>query len=241
MKRSAAVLGTLLAMGLLPLAARQKGPSIEFDNPTKSVSKVIDGEVINQVFKFTNKGDAQLEIMSVEPACGCTSALPVPNKVPPGQSGQIKVEIKTEGFAAQSRTLDETLAMTKTVIVRTNDAKQAQVVLSVNFSVAPEIVVSEPSIYFGSNPRGREVTKELTVEIAPDRAIKLLSAVSTDASVTVRMEPVAGSGDSKFRLIMLQKPTAPEGAHVGNIVIKTTSKFKPQLIITVRGIVTKGH
>lgn len=241
MRRSAAIICTLLATGFLSLAARQRGPSIEFDSPTKNASKVIDGEVINQSFKFTNIGDAQLEITSVEPACGCTSALPVPNRVAPGQSGLIKVEIKTEGFAAQITNLAEAVSMSKTITVRTNDPKQPQVVLTVNFNVAPEIVVSEPSIYFGSNPRGQEVTRELTVEIAPDRPVKLLSAISTDANVTVKLEPLAGSGDKKFRVIMVQKPTATEGVHVGNIVIKTTSQLKPQLIVTVRSIVTKGN
>jgi hypothetical protein len=241
MRRSAAIICALLATGFLPLEAQQRGPSIEFDSPTKNVSQVIDGEVIHQFFKFTNNGDAQLEITGVEPACGCTSALPVPNKVAPGQSGQIKIEIKTEGFAAQSRNLAETVPMSKTVTVRTNDPKQPQVVLTVNFNVAPEIVVSEPSIYFGSNPRGQEVTKELTVEIAPNRPVKLLSAVSTDASVAVKLEPLAGGDDKKFRVIIVQKPTAAEGVHFGNIVIKTTSQFKPQLIVTVRGIVTKGN
>ena len=241
MRRSTAIICALLTTGFLLLAAQQKGPSIAFESPTREVSKVIDGEVIDQVFKFTNNGDSQLDILGVEPACGCTSALPAPNKVAPGQSGQIKVEIRTEGFAALSRRLDETVAVSKTVTVRTNDPKQPQVVLTVKFNVAPEIVVSEPSIYFGSNPRGLEISKELTVEIAADRPVKLLSAVSTDASVTVKLEPLAGGGEKKFRVIMVQKPTAAEGVHFGNIVIKTTSQLKPQLTITVRGIVTKGE
>ncbi len=241
MKRLAATLCVLLSVWFASSASAQRGPSIEFDSPTRTVTKVMDGEAIHQLFKFKNTGDTQLEITGVEPSCGCTSALPVPSKVAPGQSGQIKVEIQTQGFAAQSKNLTEVVPVSKTVIVRTNDSRQPQVVLTVNFNVAPEIVVSEPSIYFGSNPRGREVTRELTLEITPDRPVKLLSAVATDANVTVRLEPVAGSNDKKFRLIAVQKPTAAEGAHFGSIVIKTTSQLKPQVIVTVRGLVTKGN
>ncbi len=241
MKRLAATLCVLLSVWFASSASAQRGPSIEFDSPTRTVTKVMDGEAIHQLFKFKNTGDTQLEITGVEPSCGCTSALPVPSKVAPGQSGQLKVEIQTLGFAAQSKNLTEVVPVSKTVIVRTNDPRQPQVVLTVNFNVAPEIVVSEPSIYFGSNPRGREVTRELTLEITPDRPVKLLSAVATDANVTVRLEPVAGSNDKKFRLIAVQKPTAAEGAHFGSIVIKTTSQLKPQVIVTVRGLVTKGN
>jgi hypothetical protein len=240
MKRAVAIVCAILA-GMLPLAARQKGPSIEFEKPTRALDQVYEGETIQQSFKFTNNGDAQLEILGIEPSCGCTSALPVPNKVAPGRSGQINIEIKTESFAAQSRTLAETVSLIKTVTVRTNDPRQPQVILSVNFTVAPEIVVSEPSVFFGSSPRGKEVTRESTVSIAHDRPIKLVSAVSTDANVSVTLEPIAGQGDKKFRLIMVQKSSASEGAHAGNILIKTSSRLKPELRVSVRGVVTKGN
>ncbi|MBZ5496133.1 MAG: DUF1573 domain-containing protein [Acidobacteriia bacterium] len=229
------------APGLLPLAARQKSPIIEFDSTTREVGKVIDGEAINQVFKFANKGDATLEILSVEPSCGCTSAGAVPRKLAPGQSGQIEIKIATEGLAALSKTAAETVALSKTVTVISNDPKQPQTVLTINITVAPEIAVSDPSIYFGSNPRGREVTKELLVEIAPDRAVKLLSAASTDENITVKLEPVPGSDGKKYKVIAVQKSNGEDGMHVGNIVIKTSSRLKPEVRVAVRYLVIKGN
>ena len=83
MKRLLLVICALLTAGILPLMARQKGPSIEFDGITRDVGKVADGDVIHQVFKFTNKGDATLDILSVTPSCGCTSAVPSPSKIAP--------------------------------------------------------------------------------------------------------------------------------------------------------------
>jgi len=130
--------------------------------------------------------------------------------------------------------------LSKTVTVRSNDPKQPQLLLTINGSITPEIALSEPSIYFGSNPRGQEVVKDLFLEIAPDRPVKILSVASTDENVTVKIEPVAGANGKKIRLIAVQKPTTGEGIHFGNIVIKTTSQLKPEIKITVRGIVTKG-
>jgi hypothetical protein len=239
MKGVVAVFCAILA-GILPPAARQKGPSIEFESPTRALNQVFEGETIEQSFKFTNNGDAQLEILGVEPSCGCTSAMPAPSKVAPGRSGQINIEIKTENTTALSRTLEETVSLTRTVTVRTNDPKQPQVILSMSFTVAPEFVVSEPSVFFGSSPRGREVTRELTVSIAQDRPVKLLGAASNDANVAVRLDPVAGKGDKQYKLIMVQKSTASEGAHAGNVLIKTSSRLKPEFMVSFRGIVTKG-
>jgi hypothetical protein len=237
MNRFITIICTLLVAGLLPLLAQQKGPNIEFDNVNRMVTKAIDGDVISQVFKFTNKGDAQLEILAVEPACGCTTALPVPNRLAPGQTGQIEVKITTTGLAAALTTVNESVPMSKTITVKTNDPKQPQIILTVNSNILQEIAVSESSVYFGTNQRGQAVTKELIVEIAPDRPIKLLSAISTDENVTVKLEPVAGSGDKKYKLTAVQKPTAVEGYHLGEIRITTSSQLKPEIKIPVRGLV----
>jgi hypothetical protein len=240
MKRTICIVIIVLTVTLQPLSARQKGPIIEFDSVTKQVDKVTDGEVVSLVFTFTNKGDAQLEILAVEPACGCTSALPVPNKVAPGQSGKIEIKITTEGLAAGSRTVAETVSMNKTVTVRSNDTRQPQVVLTINGTVAPEIVISDRDVYLGSSPRGKEAVKDVILEIAPDRPVEIVRATSTDDNVTVSLEPVAGANGKKVRLVLTQKATAGEGVHRGTILIKTTSQLKPELKITFRSIVTKG-
>jgi len=242
MMRVLPVLFILSITGSVLPAGQPKGPAIEFDSIARQISQpYIDGEVVYQVFKFANKGDATLEIKSVEPSCGCTSAVPSPNKIAPGQSGTLDVEITTAGVAALSRTLTETVNLSKTVTVTTNDPKNSSVVLTVSYTVVPEIVLSEPAIWFGNNPRNKEVVKELMIEIAPDRPIQILGAVSTDRFVTVKLEPVPGSNGKKIKAILVQKPDAVEGLHFGNIMLKTSSKLKPEVQVTVRGIVTKGN
>jgi len=231
----------ILTMGVLPLAAQEKAPVIEFDNTTREINKIIlSGEVLHLQFKFTNKGDTALEIIKVVPSCGCTSATPSPAKVEPGKSGQIDLEIKTDDLAVESRSYSETAKLSKTVSVLSNDPKHQEVVLTITGTVAREFSLSEPNIWFGSNPRGHEVAKELTVEIAPDRPVKIVGAVSTDENVTVKLEPVPASNNKKFKVIVVQKADAAEGLHAGAIVLKTTSDLNPEVRFTVRGLVTKG-
>lgn len=54
-------------MGFLPLFAQQKMPAIVFDSELKEFGKVPEGDDLKQVFKFTNKGEGQLEIIDVRP------------------------------------------------------------------------------------------------------------------------------------------------------------------------------
>ncbi len=62
-----AVVG-LLMLGMLSLPAQNRAPRIAFDSLTKDCGKIIEGETLKQVFRFTNKGDATLEILKVEPS-----------------------------------------------------------------------------------------------------------------------------------------------------------------------------
>jgi hypothetical protein len=239
MKPSIPVICVLILAWILPLQAQQKGPAIEFDSITKELSKIVyDGEVINQIFKFTNKGDATLEILKVEPACGCTSAVPTPNKLSPGQSGQLEINIATLAITVATAQKTE---LNKTVTVTTNDPNHPSIVLSVTGMVAPEVSLSQPNIWFGSNPAGKEVTQDLIAEIAPDRAIKILGATSTDPNVAVRLEPLPDSSGKKVKVILVQKPTTAAGMHSGEVVLQTDSKLKPEVRFTVRGLVAKSN
>jgi hypothetical protein len=215
-------------LGMAPCLAQDITPSIVFENPTQDMGKITEGETLKHVFKFTNKGQGTLEVLKVEPSCGCTAAVLSAKKIAPGQSGQIEVSIKTENMSA----------LNKTVTVTTNDPQQPQVVLTITAVVEPEFQLSERSIYFGNNPAGKEVTKELTVTIPPDKPGKLTSVESTDQTVTVKMEPVDGSNGKKTRVIATQRADAKEGYHFGLVVIKTSSATTPVLKVPIRGMVS---
>jgi hypothetical protein len=229
----------LLIPGVSMLMAQEQVPVIAFDSINVDAGKVADGEKIQHTFKITNKGTATLDLLAVEPSCGCTSTK-WSHKISPGQTGTIVAEITTEGLTAWSKTLEETVSINKTIAVRSNDPAQPQVELTIMALVVPEFVLSEPQIFFGSVPRGQEATKEILVEISPEKPIRLFGATSTDGHFAARLEPVPGTDDKKFRIIGVQKPTAGEGTHQGTILIKTSSPWKPELKIPVRGIVIKG-
>ena len=67
--RFCAVLVVSILSGIaVQLAAQTGGSSIEFDNPIRDRGKVLQGDIIKEVFAFTNKGNSTLEIFGVEPS-----------------------------------------------------------------------------------------------------------------------------------------------------------------------------
>ena len=67
MKRWITGLFLMTVVAILPLPGQDKTPTIAFDSQAKDFGKVMEGEVLKHVFKFTNKGQATLEILKVEP------------------------------------------------------------------------------------------------------------------------------------------------------------------------------
>ncbi len=67
MRRRLFTVWVVLTAGFVPLSAGQNSPAIVFDSETKELGRVREGEDLKQVFKFTNKGQGQLEILNVQP------------------------------------------------------------------------------------------------------------------------------------------------------------------------------
>ncbi|MFN7942425.1 MAG: DUF1573 domain-containing protein [Thermoanaerobaculia bacterium] len=99
--------------------------------PVKDVGKVSKGERIVQDFVLRNDGDADLDILSVKPACGCTVA-DFDKKIAPGKTGKVHAEVETVDFSGP---------IAKTVTVFTNDTKNPRLVLTVKARVEPHIAV----------------------------------------------------------------------------------------------------
>lgn len=153
-------------------------------------------------------------------------------QIEPGNTGQLEVTVNTEGITSK---------LTKTVTVTTDDPRQPQVILTVTATVRPEFTLSENRIFFGNVPQGKEVSKEIVITIVGERPLKLLSAVSTDDNVRVKLEPIPGSGGKSFKLVGIRRPDVKAGHHFGSIVVKTSSIYKPELKIPVSGMIAPSQ
>ncbi len=67
MKRWILMFSALALAGVFPLFAQGNFPAIYFDSQSKDFGKVVEGQTLKHIFKFTNKGRAALEIAKVEP------------------------------------------------------------------------------------------------------------------------------------------------------------------------------
>lgn len=74
-----------------------EGPVISFEESSKDFGNIAQGDKVEHVFKFENKGKAPLVISNVAATCGCTVPAWPKEPIAPGQAGEIKVSFNSAG------------------------------------------------------------------------------------------------------------------------------------------------
>lgn len=70
---------------------------ITFEEEVFDFGDIVEGDVVEHVFKFTNTGKNPLIINNASGSCGCTVPLWPRDPIAPGQSGEIQVKFNSTG------------------------------------------------------------------------------------------------------------------------------------------------
>ena len=95
MKKS--LLFTLIALSAFGLSFMQKGANIQFLETVHDFGTMQEGSKPKYDFKFVNRGDAPLVIVSVDKSCGCTEPSFPEEAIMPGDTGIIQVGYNSVG------------------------------------------------------------------------------------------------------------------------------------------------
>lgn len=157
---------------LLPLFA---GPAITFEKTEHDFGTVDKGDKVTHEFKFSNSGDAVLEISDVKASCGCTTVKPDKASYQPGESGVIPVTFNSSRFSGN---------ITKTVTVTSNDSSEPKKVLRIKTFIATELDISPNFVSIPDVPRNNDVvTREVRVSSRQLEKLEISDLKSTDAFV----------------------------------------------------------
>jgi hypothetical protein len=87
-----------LAVSAFAQSAKVNGPVIAFEKKTHDFGQIVQGDKVEQVFKFTNTGNEPLIITNVQVTCGCTTPKGWPrDPIQPGGKGEITVAFNSAG------------------------------------------------------------------------------------------------------------------------------------------------
>ena len=91
-------------------------PEISFSKTEHDFGKLIQGEKVSYIFKFTNTGNAPLLISKVSASCGCTASKYPKEPVAPGEEAKLEVTFDSAGQRG---------VQNKTITVMTNTQPQS--------------------------------------------------------------------------------------------------------------------
>lgn len=110
-------------------ASKKASPKARVVDPVKDFGRVAKGSVLEHDYMIENRGDADLQILRVAPACGCTVA-EYDKVIKPGEKGKVHAEIDTSVLGARSR---------RVISVYTNDPEHPMIQLTFDAQLVPHL------------------------------------------------------------------------------------------------------
>jgi hypothetical protein len=236
------MLGVTLTLALLAVprptlgqdpapAAKPKtgGPQIRFSEMAFDFGRIRSTEKALHNFIVTNVGDAELEITSVLPGCGCTTAGDWDRKIQPGQTGKIPIQFNPEKFNG--------LITNKYVSIACNDPAKANSMLYLHATVwHPIEVLPAPHLYF--MPIEGETTNEFrTVQIVSNLAEPVTLDPPQCTNAAFKLELRTLKPGKEFELRVSYDPSVRNPVPSGQITIKTSTTNMPVLDLTTYAMV----
>lgn len=108
-------------------AVNGSAPVMTFEEQTFDFGDIVEGEMVQHVFKFTNTGGSELVISNAVGSCGCTIPEFPRDPIQPGATEEMKVKFNSAGKSGHQ---------TKTVTITTNTASRKET-LTIKASITP--------------------------------------------------------------------------------------------------------
>ncbi len=112
---------TLSSMPIDTSAGGGVYPVLYFPETSHDFGQLKEGQIVDHVFKFYNKGSSVLKIGNIKTSCGCTAALVKSKELGPDREGELRVEFDSSGKSGK---------LSRSITVMSNDPREpAKVIL----------------------------------------------------------------------------------------------------------------
>lgn len=225
----------LFSAALLVAQEAPKAPQPKAVLPVavKDFGSVGKGEKVATDFEIRNEGDAELEIVEVVPACGCTVAS-FDRRIAPGASGKVHAELDTASFSGP---------IAKGITVLTNDPQNPRFQLTLQAEVRPH-VFAHPGyarfIYVQGLPAGGVTQQVWSTDIEDFKVLGVSSPypfIVASFREAAEAERRANTPGRQWLVEIKIQPDAPVGALSEPVVVRTNHPKQAELSVPLSGFV----
>lgn len=217
--------------------APAKAPRLTVVTPVKDFGTVAKGEKLTWSFEVKNTGNADLEIIAVRPACGCTVAN-FDKIIKPGQSGKVTANVDTTNFTGP---------ISKSATVETNDPSTPTAQVSINATVKPYVEAHPAGFVRYNMLQGDAETQSILLyseEEEPFEIVKVespqpwIKVEQTKLDASQMLSTVGRKGQAQYRVnITAGGPEGKIGPLAEKVRIITNSKHQPEYLVSVTGVI----
>jgi hypothetical protein len=209
--------------GRAPGAAQLR---VEFAALSFDFGRVKQGEVVRHDFVFTNTGTAVLELTSVTPRCGCTTAGDWDRQLAPGRTGAIPLQLRSAGFSGP---------ISKTATVTCNDPRQPTLEREFKAAVwTPFTLTPAIAVFTVSDETAMSETKVVRIVNHQEEPVTLSGVESGSPSFRAELTTVIPGRE--FRLRITAVPPYPAAAGSALITVQTSSPETPTLKVLAQWV-----
>jgi hypothetical protein len=239
------ILTVVVALGLTAGAVAQQsgaatGSKLSLVDPIKDFGTVPKGETLSWDFTVRNTGSSDLEILNVQPDCGCTVA-DFDKVIKPGQTGKIHAVVDTSTFTGP---------IAKTIAVQSNDPSTPMARLTMRANVKP-FVQAVPNGFLRYMLQLGQSDKQTAILVTEDEEpFKIVSIESPADFIKVDYEAVPAAeraeagraGQEQYRInVTAGGPNAKVGPIAEKVKITTNSKHQPEFLLSVTGMIRPAY
>jgi hypothetical protein len=208
-------------------ASVPEGGHIQFEATTLDFGRAKCGDMPRVTFVFTNTASDQvLEIKSVQPQCGCTTAGEWTRRVEPGKSGSIPLQFNTANYSG---------TVAKFITVTTSDPAQGSIMLQLKGTVWRPIEVTPLFAIINIGPDATNGSTSARININLDEPVDLEPPESQAPSFAAEItNNVPGK---EYTLVVRTVGRLSPGTTSGQIVVRTSSTNVPSVTVTTMAIV----
>jgi hypothetical protein len=217
--------------------AKDAAPRLTIIEPIKDYGTISKGEKLTWSFEVKNTGDADLQIISAKPGCGCTVA-DFDKVIKPGQIGKVTAHVDTTAFAGP---------IAKSVTLETNDLTTPTAQLTIHAIVKPYVEAFPAGFVRYNLLQGEADTQSVVLYSEEDEPFQVTNVEVPGDYVKASFEKVPDAdktpnvgrpGQDQYRVkITVGGPTAKLGPLSDKVRIVTNSKHQPEYLISLSGVI----
>lgn len=204
-------------------------PRIEVASSEFDFGTIEEGEEVTHVFRFSNTGDAPLNIERVRSSCGCTVPRLSSEVLAPGDVGELEAVFDSKRFNGQ---------VVKTIYLYTNDPLHDVVQLSLRGEVRKVVAADPPRVDFGVIAPGEQKQARITLSNSSDETIQLDGVTVTNPAVEAELQADVLDPQSELTLTLTVRAEQEKGRLSGYVIIPTNHENVTEIRLPIFGTIS---